>query len=203
MNGSRVQRVWMCEESKGNATSSWASRYYDAVSHGARILGTLTAVWIRSLSSSSILPPGRAVCPAWVLNSLDRVVKRTRNWPASSKTSTRTAASDLGGRVDLARMRDGWRRQAQWPTNEQVDILYSVGNEAPDGSLCRRGKLVQTWERHKMKVPNQVDVVDMLVRVCLDHLSSYIPPGPQSYGRAKPSVDGAIVGRLRLYLHRV
>jgi hypothetical protein len=45
---------------------------------------TLTAVSTRVASASSTLPPGRAVWPACVRSALERVVRRTRSWPASS-----------------------------------------------------------------------------------------------------------------------
>lgn len=53
----------------------------------------LTAVWTRSESVSSALPPGRAVCPGWARRSLERVVRRTRSSPPFSYNRTRTAPS--------------------------------------------------------------------------------------------------------------
>jgi hypothetical protein len=62
-----------------------------------------TAVCMRSVSDSSALPPGSAVCPAWVRKALERVVKRTRSSPTSSYRSTRTAASLELGNAELSR----------------------------------------------------------------------------------------------------
>ena len=52
-----------------------------------------TAVMIRSLSKGSSFPPGKAVCPAWVLKCFDLVVSNTRSSSSCSYKSTRTAAS--------------------------------------------------------------------------------------------------------------
>lgn len=62
-----------------------------------------TAVSAKLVSPSclSTRPPGNAVCPAWVLIFLERVVNRTRSAPSFSYNKTRTAASLLSGSDDL------------------------------------------------------------------------------------------------------
>lgn len=61
----------------------------------------LTAVSTISLSVSSILPPGSAVCPGCVRSVLARVVRSTLRVPSFSYKRTRTPARFERGTLDL------------------------------------------------------------------------------------------------------
>ena len=73
----------------------------------------LTAVSTTFASVGSTRPPGRAVCPLWVLRDLERVVRRTCSCSSRSNSRTRTPANFDVGWADLYRydhaiqLRDG------------------------------------------------------------------------------------------------
>jgi hypothetical protein len=64
-NGRRMVIVWMCGESSGRKTSSFASRYYVSMSWsiGGHVVIWYTAVAAMSWSIASAFPPGKAVWP--------------------------------------------------------------------------------------------------------------------------------------------